>query len=718
MRRHLASLRSRYCGLPRWVRWPLLAGMGLLLLGLLGFAVLWATVDLPDETPMPQSAVIVTEAGEELAVVAPEGLRFEVSLDEVSDVTVQAVLAAEDRQFYSHGGIDPTAIARALWQNIRSDDTQGGSTITQQVVKLAYTSGERSFTRKLREAILAIKLDRTADKDEILERYLNTVYFGRNAYGIEAAARAYFDTTAAELDLAQASLLAGLIRSPETAEPIEQPEEAARRRRTVLDALVETGDITEAQRDETDALELGAIPVERPGTEVTAAPHFVDRVREEAIAILGEEAVYGSGLRIVTTLDLRQQLEAEAAIAQTLDEPGDPQAALIALDSDGAIRAYVGGRNHDELQLDLVRGESGGGSGRQPGSTFKPFVLAAALSDGIGLGARFPAPAQIDIDLGGEVWEVDNYGGEGFGTLTVAQATASSVNTVYAQLLERVGPDAVVDAAHALGIESELSAEPSIALGTEEVSVQEMARAYLTLADDGNRVEPYDIVRIEDADGDIVWEPDDPQLEQVIEPEIARAVTSALRGVIEGGTGEAADIGRPAAGKTGTTQDNVDAWFAGYVPGYAAVVWMGYPEGSQPMDDVHGRSVTGGSFPAEIWARFMTAALEGRDVADFEEPPAELLGEGEGQEGPTTTAGSSTSGPSSSSTSPSSSSTSTSSPDGSTTSTTADDREPTTTTAAPTTTTPPPTTTTAPPGDGGGGGGNDNGNGGGGGGGP
>ena len=711
MRRHLASARARYRGLPRWVRWPVTAGLGLLLLGIAGFAALWFTVDLPDETPMPQSAVIVTEAGEELAVVAPEGLRFEVPLDEVSDIAVQAVLAAEDRAFYSHGGIDPTGIARALWHNVRSDETQGGSTITQQLVKLAYTDGERSFTRKLREAILAIKLDRTADKDEILERYLNSVYFGRNAYGIEAAARAYFGISAAELDLPQAALLAGLVRSPETAEPLEDEEEAARRRRTVLDALVATGDITESEAADADALDLGAIPVEAPGTEVTAAPHFVDRVREEAIAILGEEAVYGDGLRIVTTLDLRQQQAAELAVAEVLTEPLDPQAALIALDSDGAVRAYVGGRDHDALQLDLVRGAGGGGSGRQPGSTFKPFVLTAALEQGIGLGARYPGPETIELDLGGEVWEVDNYGGAGYGTLTVAQATADSVNTVYAQLVEQVGPAAVIDAATTLGIESELAAHPSVGLGAQEVSVEELANAYLTLANDGNRVQPYDIVRIEDGDGNVVWEPEPPSLEQVIEPDIARAVSFALQDVISSGTGTAADIGRPAAGKTGTTQDNVDAWFAGYVPGYTAVVWMGYPEGSQPMDDVHGRAVTGGSFPAQIWARFMTVALEGRDIADFEEPPDELLGSSRGDTTSTTDPPNSITVPDDSTTS-SSATISTSGGDGSTTTTATTAPTTTATTAAPTT-----TATTAPPEEQASDGGNGNGNGGGGGGG-
>ena len=711
MRRHLASARARFRGLPRWVRWPFFAVMGLVLVGVAGLAFLWTTVDLPDETPLPQSAVIVTEAGEELAVVAPEGLRFEVPLDEVSPLAVQAVLAAEDRNFYSHGGVDPRGIFRALWQNVRSDTTQGGSTITQQLVKLVYTDGERSYGRKVREAILAMKLDRTADKDEILERYLNTVYFGRNAYGIEAAARAYFGISAAELTLPQSALLAGLIRSPETADPVEHPEEANRRRTTVLDAMVETGDITQAERDEADASDFGVVPVEDRGTDATAAPHFVDRVREEAIDLLGEEAVYGDGLRIVTTLDLRQQQAAELAIAEVLNEPGDPQAALIALDSDGAIRAYVGGRDYAALQLDLVRGSGGGGSGRQPGSTFKPFVLAAALADGVGLGARYPAPATIELDLGGETWEVDNYGGEGYGDLTVAQATADSVNTVYAQLVEQVGPQAVVDAAHAFGIESELAPHPSVGLGAQEVSVEELARAYLTLADDGNSVEPYAIVRIEDGEGNVVWEPDEPTLEQTVDREVARAVTSALQDVIEDGTGTAAAIDRPAAGKTGTTQDNVDAWFAGYVPGYAAVVWMGYPEGAQPMDDVHGRSVTGGSFPAEIWSRYMTVALEGREVAEFEEPSDDLLGEGEGDETDSsiTTPTSLDDEPITTSSSSSSSSTSTTEPDSSTT--TATTAPTTTATTAPTTTAP---TTTAPPDDGGGG----DGGGGGGGGGP
>jgi penicillin-binding protein 1A len=590
-----------------------------------GFTFLWFTVDLPADNPLPQAAMVVASGGEELAVVGPDGNRFEVRLDQVAPIAIQAVIAAEDRRFYSHGGIDPIGLTRAVWQNLRSDRTQGGSTITQQLVKLLYTDGERSFARKAQEAVLATKLERTADKDQILERYLNVVYFGRGAYGIEAAARAYFGVAAADLQTGQAALLAGLIRSPETAEPDEDPTEATRRRRTVLDGLVAIGAITGEEAAAADAAALGTIPEAASATAARVAPHFVDYVRQQAIEAVGEEAVYGEGLRIVTTLDLRAQQGAEAAIAEILPDPADPQAALVALDTDGAVRAYVGGRDYTGLQLDLARGVAAGGTGRQAGSTFKPFVLSAALAAGTTLDDVFPAPASIDLDIGGVPWSVDNYGGRSFGEATVGQATAQSINTVYAQLLQGVGPHAVVDAARAAGITSELQPDPSIALGTAPVSPLELARGYLTFADDGQRVDPYVISRIERRDGSVLWEPDRSDPERAIDEGVSRAVTRALRGVIDGGTGQAAAIDRPAAGKTGTTQDNADAWFAGYVPGYAAVVWMGYPEGSLPMDDVHGREVTGGSFPAQIWHRYMAVALDGREVADFPEPPDDLL---------------------------------------------------------------------------------------------
>ena len=607
----------------RWLRWLTGTSVALATLAFVAFNWLWFSVELPDEPPHPQAALILSADGQELAAVAPEGLRFEIELDEVAPIAVQAVLAAEDRRFYEHGGLDPIGVGRAIWKNLRGG-RQGGSTITQQLVKVDYLSRERSLWRKTREAILAVKLERSADKDEILERYLNTVYFGRNAYGIEAAARAYFGTTAAKLTLEQAALLAGLIRSPEGADPAENPDVAEQRRELVLTALVREGDIDEAEAEAASAAPIEAVPEERGEIDASAAPHFVDFVRAQTLAAVGEDLAQSAGLRVFTTIDLAAQQAAEFAVAEVLDGQ-TPQAALVALDLDGAIRAYVGGRDHDALKVDLVRGGAGGGGGRQPGSTFKPFVLAAALEKDMTLGQRFAGPPHLELVVEGEAWSVDNYGNEAFGSLDLIAATAHSVNTVFAQLVQRVGPQAVVDAAHAFGITADLAPNPSIGLGAAEVSPLQLARAYATLANDGNAVEPYAIDRIENSDGDVIWRPDLAKPTRAVPEAIARAVTHALRQVIADGTATRADIGRPAAGKTGTTQDNVDAWFAGYVPGYTAVVWLGNPEGSIPITEASGRPITGGGLPAQIWQQFMTQALANREPADFPPPPPELL---------------------------------------------------------------------------------------------
>ena len=616
----------------RWLRWLTGTGAALAAIAFVAFNWLWFTVELPEEPPHPQAALILSADGQELAAVAPEGLRFEVALDEVAPIAVQAVLAAEDRRFYEHGGLDPVGVGRAIWENLRGG-RQGGSTITQQLVKVDYLSRERSLWRKTREAILAVKLERSADKDEILERYLNTVYFGRNAYGIEAAARAYFGTTAAKLTLEQSALLAGLIRAPEGADPAENPDVAEQRRELVLTALVREGDIDETEAEAASAAPIEAVPEERGEIDASAAPHFVDFVRAQTLDAVGEELAQSAGLRVFTTIDLAAQQAAEFAVAEVLDGQ-TPQAALVALDLDGAIRAYVGGRDHDVLKVDLVRGGAGGGGGRQPGSTFKPFVLAAALEQDMTLGQRFAGPASIDLDVEGEPWTVHNYGNEAFGSLDLIAATAHSVNTVFAQLVQRVGPQAVVDAAHAFGITADLAPNPSIGLGAAEVSPLQLARAYATLANDGNAVEPYAIDRIENSDGDVIWRPDLAKPTRAVPEAIARAVTHALRQVIADGTATRADIGRPAAGKTGTTQDNVDAWFAGYVPGYTAVVWLGNPEGSIPIAEASGRPITGGGLPAQIWQQFMSQALADREPADFPPPPPELL---EGPPAPTLT---------------------------------------------------------------------------------
>jgi penicillin-binding protein 1A len=610
----------------RIARWPILAGAVLVIGAAIGLAAVYASVELPAEPPSVESSVILDTNGEEIAILQKDGLRVPVELDEVAPVVVDALIAAEDRRFRDHGGIDPIGMVRAVVANLRGGN-QGGSTLTQQLVKNSYLDRERTITRKVREAILSIKLEREADKDEILERYLNTVYFGRGTYGIEAAARVYFDTSAADLDLAQAALLVGLLRAPESADPTENPGEAERRRQTVLDAMVETGDIPERRARRAGNRDLGATPVPSPVTLTAGvAPHFVEWVRAEAIERFGTEAVYGGGLRITTTLDLDDQRAAEEAVAAVLDQPGDPQAALVGLGRDGAVRAYVGGRDFDELQVDLARGAEGGGTGRQPGSTFKAFVLAAALEQDIPLGTPYPGPASLDVETPDGPYEVENYGGQGFGTIDLEDATADSVNTVYAQLAQDVGPQSVVDTAERAGITSPMEPHASLVLGTSEVSVLELADSYLTFARDGEQVDPWAIARVEDADGDVVFEAEEPFADRAVAEGPARAVTHALRRVLADGTGTAAALDRPVAGKTGTTQDNGDAWFVGYTPDYAAAVWLGHPEGSgTPMSDVRGGPVTGGGLPAEIWRLFMERALADIEPRDFEPPPDDLL---------------------------------------------------------------------------------------------
>ncbi|HEU5152061.1 MAG TPA: transglycosylase domain-containing protein [Iamia sp.] len=588
---------------------------------------LYATVELPADPPELQSSTIVDADGEELAVLQRDGYRIEVGLDEVAPVVVDALIAAEDRDFRHHDGIDPVGIVRAVTHNIGGGETQGGSTITQQLVKNSYLSPERTYSRKVKEAILAIKLDDRLDKDEILERYLNTVYFGRGAYGIEAAANVYFDRSASELDVPQAALLVGLLRAPEAAEPSEDPETATRRRDSVIDDLVEVGDLTRAEADEAKAADLGAIPQDSPVTLTAGVgPHVVEWIRSQAVEMFGADAVYGGGLTIHTTIDIDDQRAAEQAVAEVLTDPNDPQAALVAIDPEGRIRAHVGGRDHAALQVDLARGREGGGSGRQPGSTFKPIVLAAALQDGTAtLGSTFPAPASITLDDGGGPWEVGNYGGEGFGVLDLYESTTRSVNTVYAQLVLEVGPERAAEVADSLGIPGQ-EPDPSLVLGTGEVSVLDLAGGYSTLARQGERIDPYVIERVEDADDDVIFEVEPPEPVRALDEGPALAVTHALRGVIDGGTGTRAQLDRPAAGKTGTTQGNGDAWFAGYTPDLTAAVWMGYPEGPQrAMTDVHGESVTGGSLPADIWKRFMDAALADVEPSDFPAPPDDLL---------------------------------------------------------------------------------------------
>ncbi|HEX4866530.1 MAG TPA: transglycosylase domain-containing protein [Acidimicrobiales bacterium] len=614
----------------RWRRGLFLSGLvSVALIG--GVASVVFNIALPPEEPLLQTSFLcaadVTDAcgpDNAIATFSAEEDRINVPLEEVPSVLIEAVLATEDRGYFEHGGIDPVGIARALYQDLRgtSSTRQGGSTITQQYVKNAYLTSERSITRKVKEAVLAVKLERELDKDQILERYLNTIYFGRGAYGVGAASRAYFGKDVRQIGVPEASYLAGLIRSPGPADAQDFPEEASRRRRLVLSAMREEGYIDAAQEAEVRAMGWDYVIPRRDRRKMQVrdewqgigAEHFIEAVRIQVAKEYGEDMLYGGGLRIYTTLDRDMQAAAWDAVTSTLDQEDDPAGALVAVDEYGQVKAMMGGRDWEADKVNLAMGRDGGGSGRQAGSAFKPFVLAEAVQQGISLNSKFNSPSKMVFPKAnaGEDWTVRNYANTEQGVLDLPDATRVSSNTAYAQLMLEVGPQAVVDLANQLGISAELPAVNSLVLGTGEVSVLDMASAYSTFANRGVHNDPILVTKIEQVDEKgrvrLVAQATSTN-EVVLTPEQSDLVTYCLRQVVEGGTGKAANIGKPVAGKTGTTQENRDAWFVGYGPHLTAAVWMGYPgaPGVEPrfMSDVHGRAVTGGSFPAEIWAKFM-----------------------------------------------------------------------------------------------------------------
>ena len=601
------------------------------LVSLLGFTAaagalyLMSRVPLPEPAPLAETTILTDVNGSRLASIDSGEDRVPVPLERVPPMVVQAVLASEDRNFYSHGGIDPIGITRAALADLRGRPLQGGSTITQQYVKQVYLSNERTLTRKVREAALALKVERRWQKDEILERYLNTVYFGRGAYGLQAASRAYFKKDVEDLRLPEAAYLAGLIRSPSSASPDDPATRGVgqRRRDSTLRAMREEGWITRAQEREAAGEVLDTVVLDRAerepeivGTE-KGTSYFVEYVRAELVRRYGTDTTYQGGLRVKTSLDLGLQTLAYDAVYGYLDRPDtDPAGALVSLDEQGRVVAMVGGRDFTQSKVNYAVGTEGGGSGRQAGSTFKPFLLAAAVKNGYSVQSAFPAPAKVTLPKAnqGKDYEVENYENEDFGeSMNLIDATASSVNTVYMQAQESLGRDKVAEMAKQLGIRrSQVPAVASTVLGTAEVSVLEMASAYSTFALRGVHIEPRVILEVRRADGTVLEPEQAAPAERILTTEEADVVNHCLRQVVLRGSGVNAKLQTvQVAGKTGTAQNYGDAWFVGYTPKLTTAIWMGYPEGNKrPMLDVRGRKVSGGSFPAILFNRFMQEATK------------------------------------------------------------------------------------------------------------
>jgi penicillin-binding protein 1A len=561
-----------------------------------------------------------------LAILRGDESRVLVKSEEIAPIMKQAIVAVEDKRFYEHNGVDLRGIFRALWQDIRSQSViEGGSTITQQYVKNAYSRNEQTIARKVREAALAWQLTQRWSKDRILTAYLNTIYFGNGAYGILQAARTYFGGKSAdELTLPESALLAGIPTNPSAFDPVQHPAAARARREYVLDQLLEQERITQTEYRKANATDLPKPEdVRLPGTR-GPAPYFVNYVTDQLVWKYGAERVFGGGLEVTTTIDLDLQENAREAIRKVLGETGGPAAALVAIDpKTGAVKAMFGGTNFRRSQFNLATQAE-----RQPGSSFKPIVLASAFRKGIAPSTRITSKP-IGIDAGDRIWQVSNYEGSYLGTVDLRTGMIMSDNSVYAQLTKIVGPKAIADTAHDLGIRSELPSYFSIGLGFVAVNPLDMTRAYATIANGGKRVDgsiTKDRPRVVSSvrfrkSGNV--RTNEPVEHAVLSEGKAETLTAILEQVVEQGTGKRARLsGRTAAGKTGTTDNYGDAWFVGYTPELAVAVWVGYPNALRPMEtEFHGEPVAGGTLPAQIWKAFMTRALAKTGPKSFNPAP-------------------------------------------------------------------------------------------------
>jgi len=619
----------------RWVRRLLIAaGILSLLLGAgAAVAALWAFTILPRtlpsvtalETFQPLVGTKIYDDNDELITELHVERRIFVPLAHIPQALRDAVIATEDKRFYYHWGVDPIGIARATVQNYRRGRVvEGGSTITQQLTKVLFLTPDKSMERKLKEAVLALELERRYTKDRILEMYLNQVYFGHGAYGVEAAARTYYGKSVAELNVREAALLAGLPRAPTTYSPFEHSEAAKRRREVVLRRLVEYGALKDAEAKRLARADLGLIPPER---RRTTGQYFLEYVQQTLEAKYGADLVFKGGLNVYTTLSPTMQLAAEQSLRDGLKalegrtgkgRPGEhPEGAIVTVEPHtGYVRAMVGG--YDFFRSEFNRAVQ---ARRQPGSVFKPFIYIAALESGLTPATRVEdAPVSYAVGANGQVWKPENYDRKFRGSTTLQQALEESVNVVTVKVQERVGLNRTIQVARRFGISSPLDVNLSLALGTSDMTLIELTSAYGALANQGQWLPPTTIRYVTDPQGKLLEE-NLPEPREAVSPETAFVITHMLRGVVERGTGQAAKaLGRPVAAKTGTTNDYSNAWFIGYTPRLATGVWVGY---DRPRS--LGKDETGSRVAVPIWTGFMTRVLGDSPKEDFSMPDRVVL---------------------------------------------------------------------------------------------
>ena len=556
-----------------------------------------------------------------------------VPFEKMSNYIKDAILAVEDKRFYDHQGVDYIRIIGAFIADVKAGNKeQGASTITMQYIRNVYFAPEKTFMRKINEAVMAIQLEKKYTKDKILEMYLNTIYFGVGTYGVEKASQAYFGISANDLNLQQAALLAALVKAPSIYNPYSDIKKAQDRRNLVLKLMYEQERI-----DKEQYLNAISSPVElNKDTQLAEdeqqnqiAPYFIDYVKQQLYEKkFTDYDVFKGGLRIYTTLDIGLQEKAENAIRTVFPQDPGPSYSLISTDpANGYIYALIGGKDYNTNKFNIATQGK-----RQPGSVFKVPVLMTSLNMNLSPNDKYNPNGPITINIpSGPDWTVENYGGTNYDTqaMTVVDATINSVNVVYAQLIMKVGAENVEKLCNDMGIE-DIGSNPAIALGglEEGITPLDMSKIFSTLAANGYYREPVCILKITDSSGNILYEYDPNKNEnnkQIMDAPAAYNTTKILERVILEGTGKGANIGRPAAGKTGTTSDFRDAWFGGYSPELATVVWMGHMESNKPMEPIEGRNLTGGSYPADIWREFMIAALKDRPIIQFEAPEGAII---------------------------------------------------------------------------------------------